>query len=309
MIAKSGFKQAVSALLMLCFSTLSLAQKLDSTSKNDPSKRIHIAPESVFNMFREAGMKPVNHNLTSADKKKVSRAFALLPPLHQRILKQHLQSISFMDNMPNTALTSPVHSGSRIKMFNITFRASLLGENISQWATWKENTCFKPADHGDFKVRVEGGEMDAIVYVLLHEATHIVDAVTKITPNFTDNDSIVKPTPFTQGIWRKANLPEEAYIDTLLERTRFRSGQPVAISLAQEVYQKLSKTPFPSLYGMAAWSEDIAELTTIYHLTAILKQPFYVIVTRDNVELTRFEPIKNELVKQRLIHIAQFYSK
>ncbi|WP_229321146.1 hypothetical protein [Larkinella knui] len=300
---------AISVVVLVFFSAFTSAQKVDATYKNEPSQRIRIAPERVFNMFREAGMKPVNRNLTRAQKDKVSRAFALLPPLHQRILKQHLHSISFMDNMPNTALTSPVDSTGVPKLFNITFRAGLLDETISAWASWKENTCFKPADDAKYNLRVEGGNLDAIIYVLLHEATHIVDAVIGITPHPAEKQSVVEPTPFTKKVWSTMNVPDTPYIDSLLEQTRFRSGKPVAISLAPEVYRKLAQTPFPSLYAMAAWSEDIAELATIHHLTSRLNQPFYVVVTKDNVELTRFEPMKSALVQQRLGQLAIFYAK
>jgi hypothetical protein len=58
---------------------------------------------------------------------------------------------------------------------------------------------------------------------------------------------------------------------------------------------------------MAAWSEDIAELATIYHLATKLKQPFYIIVTKNDVELTRFEPMKNALVRERLNQLSAFY--
>ena len=259
-------------------------------------------------MFREAGMKPVNHELTQVQKEKVSKAFNLLPPLHQRILTQHLQSISFMDNMPNTALTSLLDNGDGPKKINITFRAGLLDETISQWASWKENTCFKRTTDSSYAVRVEGGDLDAILYVLLHEATHVVDAVMSITPHAFEKDAVIAPTPFTKGVWRTMNVPEERYIDSLLEQTRFRSGQPMPISLASDVYRKLAQTPFPSLYGMAAWSEDIAELATIYHLTAKLNQTFHVVVSKDNVEVVRFEPMKNGLVQQRLNQLRLFYT-
>jgi hypothetical protein len=309
MIGKLRLTLTISALLMLFFSTLLSAQKLDSTFKNDPALRVKTAPESVFKMFREAGMQPIDHKLTPAEKEKVSNAFALLPPLHQRILKQHLQSISFMDNMPNTALTSPVDTSGATKMFNITFRATLLNDDISQWATWKEKTCFKQEADSNYSVRVEGGKMDAIIYVLMHEATHIVDVVTEITPHPAERNAIVEPTPFTKNIWHQMNVPAEAYIDSLLEQTRFRSGKPVPISLAPEIYAKLAKTPFPSLYGMAAWFEDTAELATIYHLVTKLKQPFYIVVTKNNVELARFEPMKNALVTPRLGQLETFYTQ
>ncbi len=306
MIIRPVFQLATCTLLILLPPAFARAQKADPI---DPSQRIQTAPESVFKMFRQAGMQPVDRKLTPTQIAKVRNAFSQLPPLHQRILKQHLQSISFMDNMPNTALTSLIDSGGGTKRFNITFRAGLLDETISKWATWKENTCFKPAGKAGYQVRVEGGTMDAILYVLLHESTHVVDAVREITPRFAQKDSVVKPTPFIKDVWRTVNVPEDRYIDSLLEKTRFRSGQLVAISLAPKVYHKLSKTPFPSLYGMAAWSEDLAELATIYHLTTRLNQPFHVVVTKDNVELARFEPMKNVLVRRRLDQLAAFYAK
>ncbi|GAB3981710.1 hypothetical protein GCM10028806_51890 [Spirosoma terrae] len=309
MIRHVGFKQALSTFLALVFPLLTLAQTVDSTYENDLTQRIHVAPESVFTMFREAGMKPVNRSLTPVQQEKVQNAFSVLPPLHQQILKQHLQSISFMDGMPNTALTSPVDTGNRQKQFNITFRAGLLDETISEWASWKENTCFEPGVDAKLKVRVEGGNLDAIIYVLMHEATHIVDAVMAISPHVSEKQSVPEPTSFTKDVWRTMNVPEAKYLDSLLAKTRFRSGKVLPISLGPEVYRKLAQTPFPSLYAMAAWSEDIAELATIYHLTTRLNQPFSVVVTKGDVELARFEPMKNPLVKQRLKQLTIFYTK
>jgi hypothetical protein len=66
---------------------------------------------------------------------------------------------------------------------------------------------------------VEAGEMNALIYVLLHEATHVVDVVT----------------------------------------------------------------------------------------TAKLTQPFYIVVTKDNAEVARFEPMKNELVRRRVDQLGRFY--
>lgn len=294
---------------VLFFPGLVGAQPTGALGKTPLDQRVETAPESVFQMFRQAGMNPVNRPLTPAQQQKVKRAFAVLPPLHRRILAGHLQSISFMDSMPNTALTSILDTAGGNKKFNITFRAGLLDETVSQWATWKENTCFKPEENDGYQIRVEAGDMDALVYVLLHEATHVVDVVMKLTPDFTEKDAVVEPTPFTKDIWRLPNVPAEPYLDSLLETTRFRSGQPMAIRLAAEVYPKLAKTPFPSLYGMAAWSEDLAELASIYHMTAKLKQPFYIVVTNDHAELARFEPMKNPLVTGRLRQLAVFYGR
>ncbi len=276
-------------------------------SNSDLAKRVLIAPESVFKMFREAEMNPVNHELTEVERAKVEKAFAILPPLYQKILKGHLHSISFMDNMPNTALTSPVESSDSTQLFNITFRAGILNETISEWATQKENTCYDRSANPDLAISIEAGELDALQYVLLHEATHVLDAVLNVTPHPEERGALVEPTPYTKGIWYKMNIPTKPFIDSLLEKTRFRSGKTVPIALAPEIYKALRKTPFASLYGMASWFEDLAELATIYHLTHKMNQPFRVVVRKNNLELYKFEPMKNKGVKKRMKHLAFFY--
>lgn len=232
--------------------TSQFAQQAGTNEVRVFTDRIQPAPESVFNKFREAGMAPANHTLNETEKYKVLEAFSILPPLHQKILKEHLHSISFMDNMPNTALTSPVETAGETKMFNITFRAEIINETISQWATWKENTYYLKSENNDYEVIIDGGNLDAIIYVLIHEATHIVDAVLNITPHIDDIDRPVPPTPFTADVWYKMNEPQENSTNPLLETTRFRSGKLLPISSALEVYRALQETPFASLYSMAS---------------------------------------------------------
>ena len=94
-----------------------------------------------------------------------------------------MRALIFLDGMPNSALTSAVEPGSSAddRKFDITIRAGVLRENISEMLTAKERTCFEVGATG-FTVSVEGGSMDAIVYVLLHEVTHLVDSVLGLTP-------------------------------------------------------------------------------------------------------------------------------
>lgn len=269
--------------------------------------RILKAPESVFQKFMDAGMKPTHHLLTEAELEKVDKAFSNLPPLHKKILKAHLHSISFMDNMPNTALTSTLETGDSSKQFNITFRAGILHETISAWATWKEKSLFDNSISPGTAIQIDAGNLDAVQYILLHEATHVVDAVLHLTPQANHTDSSMVTTSFTNGAWRLHTTPVAKFTHPLLENTRFRGGAVQPISSATKIYQALKKTPFPSLYGMASWSEDIAELITIYHLTHQLHQPF-VIYLKENDQITAvFEPMKNKLVKRRLKQLRVFY--
>jgi hypothetical protein len=212
-----------------------------------------------------------------------------------------------MDNMPNTALTSTLETVDSIQQFNITFRAGILNETISEWATWKEKSAFDNAANPEMEIQVDAGELDAIQYVLLHEATHVVDAVLGITPQAEEVDSLVAHTAFTKNIWRLFNTPTAQFTNPVLEKARFRSGKVQPIASAPAMYNALKQTPFPSLYSMASWYEDAAELITIYHLTQKLDQPFVIFVTAQGRVLAKFEPMKHKWVKRRVKQLGFLY--
>lgn len=291
---------------LLLFCKLS-AQTINSGENSFYKGRVLKAPESVFKKFIEAGMDPSNHVLTEAEQKKVEKAFTILPPLYAKILKEHLHSISFMDNMPNTALASLLETADSTKQFNITFRAGILNETVSEWATWKEKSAFDNTANPALEIQIDAGKLDAIQYVLLHETTHVVDAVLNLTPHAEKEDSLVSHTTFTKDIWRLFNAPVVKFTNPLLERTRFRSGEIQPISSATEIYNALNKTPFPSLYGMASWYEDLAELITIYHFTNKLDQPFIIYIKEHEKVRSKFEPIKKKLVKRRVKQLRFIY--
>ena len=302
---KNSNKVILTILVLITFLGQSRAQEVADQSDFNLNERVGLTPKDIILQFQEMGMDPVNHILTKIEQEIVEQAFDLLPPLHQKILKEHLYSISFLDNMPNTALTSPVDESDE-KMFTITFRSEILHQTISEWATWKEKSLYEPSS--DYSLFVEAGELNAIVYVLLHEATHVLDAALEISPKLTESDTLVVHSGFTQNIWTSINMPREEFRTTLLETTRFRGGGPIPINLAPEVYKKLQKTPFVSLYGMASWFEDLAELVTIYHLSKKLNQPYQISIMTGGVEVFRFDPIKNKEVRKRFKKLNIFYS-
>lgn len=283
------------------------AQQVKDPNISTLAERTRPAPESVFKKFRDAGMDPVEHKLTDLEREKLNNAFAILPPLHQKILKKHLHSISFMDNMPNIALTSPVETSDSLKMYNITFRAEILNQTISEWTTWKENTCYEKSTDSQYQVTIEAGNLDAIIYVLLHEATHVLDGVLNLTPHLNKKDVWEGSKAFTQNVWDKYNEPSENVIKPLLETVLFRSGKPIEVSYAPEVYKAIQKTPFVSLYSTASWFEDLAEALTIYHLTEKMKQPYKVVVLKNGIQEVLYEPSKNKSVKKRQNYLQIFY--
>lgn len=275
------------------------------------SSRVQPTAATVLQLFRDAGMSPSHHRLTEDEQKKVAAAFRTLPPLHQRTLKSHLRSISFLDNMPNTALTSMVNPGEAHKLFDITFRAEILNQDVSQWLTWKEMTCFDTTG-STFRVSIQAGHLPAFYYVLLHESTHVVDGSLGLSPN--DAPDMGQPLPdslatdFTANIWAGHTIVSSTYKDSLLDRLVFRrGGKPLPIAQARRIYLGLKQTPFVSLYGRSSWQEDLTEYVAVFHFTQKLGQPFTISVRKSNQKVFSYKPMQSALIRKRFNYMSRFY--
>ncbi|MEK6324962.1 MAG: hypothetical protein AABN33_25250 [Acidobacteriota bacterium] len=279
----------------------------------DPStaleSRISETPAAVLKEFKDAGAKPTAHVLTAVERQKVIRAFAGLPPLSHRILRERLRSFSFLDGMPNTALTSTVNPGEPYKLFDLTIRAGILNEDVSEFLTQKERTCFETGN-SSLNVYIQGGTLDAIVYVLLHEATHIVDGSLQITTERGLGGRLDKSsaTSFTKDVWSGRTTLAPRYRNSLLESIVFRAdGKVLSVAQAEAVYTALSRTPFVSLYGSNNWHDDLAEVVAWYHLTEKLKQPYRVEIRKKGQVIFVYEPMRSRLVRSRFDQMKRFY--
>jgi len=291
---------------------LEAVQKKYGLNSGKPlTQRVERTPDDVIKMFREAGMSPTEHQLTKEEVSIVASAFAVLPPLHQQVLKQHLKSISFLDNMPNTALTSPITDKENVNLYHITFRAGILHQTISDWVTEKERKCFT-ADPS-ISVTIQAGLLNALTYVLLHEGTHVVDGSIRLI----SADTIAgKPQmnaftrDFSKGVWSNINSHSWPFTDSIVVKSIFRpGGHRYLPAEAIQIYSELTHTPFVSLYSTASWHEDLAELVTVYHLTKILRQPFRIQIEKEGKVLQHFEPMRSASVQKRLRLLQQFYDK
>lgn len=290
-------------LFLLSFAALispAYAQTFDATVPL--VNRVNKTPENAMAIFHEAGMQPTEHILTAQERDAVTAAFKLMPPLHQRVLKEHLAGISFLDNMPNTALTSMVVSADSVRRFHITFRAAILKQTISEWLTEKERTCFI-ADSSTRLVSLYAGKLNAIIYVLLHETTHVVDGSLDLFHDPAKGFA----RQFTNGVWQDRITLVNG--DSLLNKNRFHRGKPLPYNNAVALYSALQQTPLVSLYSTSSWSEDLAECLTVYHLTHQLKQPFKLVVSDNGKVVFINEPLKLSKVSGRMKNLRIFYTK
>lgn len=250
-----------------------------------------------------------DHPLTDADRRKLEAALEKLSPLQTTVLRERLHSISFVDGMTNAnAMTSRVLSGPAINsVFDIQISARVLDETVSQFLTRKDSQTFDDAG-STFRVSIEAGSMDALAFVLLHEATHAVDMTYHLTPQVGPSTPIsdATQTDFARGVWQGVTLPAPAYTTDLLSTVRAR--KPIPISQAAAFYADLSRTPFPTIYAMRGVMEDVCELLALRELTGRLGQPYRIEVRDGDRVVYSYEPMKSPLVRSRLPALARFDS-
>jgi len=231
------------------------------------ASRIAPPDRTVIGHFEAAGMREIRpHVLTPAELAQVEQALARLPALHRRVLDAHLRHLSFVDGVPGqgTALTSQVGASAQFDtQFDITLRASALHETLAQFLTTKERRLFE-ADASGHTVTIEADGADALTYLLLHEATHVLDMSRKLTER--------QGNAFGSGIWRASTAQGRVALAPGLAAspaaaTRFRGAGPIAASRARSHYDALANTPFVSFYATAAPGEDLAELVAWHVIT------------------------------------------
>ena len=299
----------------LCFSQTNgnpspdVYRKFELDTTTILSERIKPGHPKILKMFEAAGMNPANHSLSDEEKKIVNASIEKLPLLHRQILKQRLLQISFLDNMPNTALTAPVNPKDSLKLFTITVRAEILHQTVSEWLTEKEKGCFD-FSNSELDLRYDAGNLNALVYVLIHEATHIVDAALGIYSNNPNPNlpEVLFEDRFTKGVWEDRTKVSNKFENELLESTYFRSRKILSIKKAEEVYAALASSPFVSLYGRNSCHEDFAEFITIKYLNEKFGQKFSIVLSKNERTLMEFNPLKSKLVRKRMNKLDQFCS-
>lgn len=308
-----------SLLALAAFWTVSTAAALEPQSAPqgsachlmfDPasSLRARVAPpsERILSIYVESGAGDVKtHQLTDKEWVAVDAAIDALPRLHRQILQQHLRHISFVDTASGAgnALTSIVETECGKGLYDITLRAGLLREDLTQFLNGKEAGVFAQ-DGSGYSVHLEAGNMASLNYILLHEGTHVVDAVLGLAADDAN--------PLRAGIWkrgeRRALLPP--YDDSPINDVLWRSGKKIPFALAIGVYQGLSASPFVSLYASGAVSEDIADTVAWQQLSRRFGVKLEVQVRDPDGTITyRYEPLKSPLVRRRFKVVEALLSR
>jgi len=242
------------------------------------------------NTFRGYNDRPVPVSRDSEFLRDVEAAMASLPRVVRRIAERRLFYIALVRNLGGgtgymDAVAKP--DGSVAGGF-IVLDEEALDKTANAWASWREESAFRPGADWSLEVRIETPENDnrvnAIRYILLHELGHIVDVVLGATPIGGGNTQNIADNGFYALSWISPPPPGDP------PQSRFDAGWPGRASLVfysfdrsvygvtdvPPIYQWLRGTNFPTLYAATSPADDFAESFVNYVHVVLDQRPFEI---------------------------------
>lgn len=232
--------------------------------------------------------------------------FSQLPALNRKTMMETTVAIYFVKNFMGGGMSDFI-AGHNNQVFTILYiNPDIFSKTFSQWITYRESGSFKQGD-GTIRLDVNcGKKYNALMYLLIHESTHIVDYVHNINPYVEHSSADVfgiktNSRSFTDGVWEDYKVPVSQYYVDDSDKLSFYGLSKVSLSdtKIKSMYDNLKKTPFVSLYGCRNWAEDLADSMTFYHLTQVLKQPYTITVYENNKPVMTYSPETSPLVRAR----------
>ncbi|MFP4527007.1 MAG: hypothetical protein ACLFQX_00540 [Candidatus Kapaibacterium sp.] len=252
---------------------------------------------------------------TGNDGRLLAEYLDLLPPGYLPILRERLLGIYFVDGLTYSGYTDFVVDPDSDSIYCfIVLNAETLDSEMQRWVGHKENTCFRDDCEDEIRIALSDA-YKGLLYILIHEASHVIDYINGITP-YTEPDIATlrgwqgRHSEFTEGVWADYGKTIPQYEFTYhsdITFYGFRGGPKISDSNASEVYEGLAQTPFTSLYGSINWAEDFAEYMTFYHLTRQLGISYRIEVIRNDSVIYEYEPFLSPLVAERINNLPDFY--
>ena len=213
-----------------------------------------------------------------------------LHPALRSLAERYLTAVYMVEDDWGTASTDAVRGPRGEHRFAyIVLNLTALGRAANAWATWKENSTFRPGQGEiSLKLIIEADANDdregAVRFIFIHELGHVIGLGLRAHPSWEKEKRPRPPGgyPFVNISWPRQK--GKGYLSRWKERfpglhkTAFYKFDqaPLALSQAREMYETLAVTDFPSLYGSSNLWDDFAEAFAIYVHTRLLGKPYLV---------------------------------
>ncbi|MBU2550494.1 MAG: hypothetical protein KKB20_18955 [Proteobacteria bacterium] len=230
---------------------------------------------------------------------------ARLPDPVGRLAATGLVGVFLVDGLGSTGFCETVldDRGRESFIFIVLDRGLLIKTRANAWATWKENSAFRPDPEAgpDLSLIIETPEGDtplnAIRYIMLHELGHALGLLSRAHPSWSpDQGPLRLDGPFTRLSWQAGpdGRPVSRFDDVFPERKalRFYGFERAGLSRNQimDTYDHLSRsTNFASLAAAASLWEDFAESFATWVHVVLDDRPWQVRLERKGRTATVIE--------------------
>lgn len=265
---------------------------------NELVEYLHI--DNLLNGYPE---KPRSSRLSNAFLTDVRGAIADMPPAVRRVFNANFAGVWFVDDLGGTGFTDTyLDKADKPAGGYIVLDAAVLGKfTANAWATWKENTPFKPREGWKLDARIENAASDnrrsAIRYILLHELGHVLSINRDVHPRWDVPLKDVPESarfPFFELSWT-IDRKEDRYVSRFDESFPMRKsiayylGAKLDASDMVPAYASIAKTNFPTLYAATVPGDDFAESFVSYVHTVLMKRPWEITIREDGKVVTTYK--------------------
>ncbi len=260
-------------------------------------ERVNETPAFVLDFFKELDETDTykNYKLNEEEAEQVSEFLNMLPEIFKEVMRQKLIGIYFIENFMGGGYTEYVLDEKNNIFTILIINPETLKSGLSEFLTFKENTCFIKNDESITVALDCGDEYTGLLYILLHEAAHIADYINNYTP-FVEKSvqkfSNYKQLNFVEGVWLEYDKPENKY--DFKGRTDIKfyglgGGPKINLSEAEYYYDKIFNAPFASLYGSKNWAEDFADYCAFAYMTDNLNLDYSINIYKDGELLKSYD--------------------
>ena len=260
------------------------------------AQRIGAAPAELLEYVRldnlSAGLPNVPRAATLSPDflRDVRRAFDEIPTPVKRLVSGRLAGIYLLEDLGSSGYTDAIFAadGKPVAGFVVLDAAVLRRRSANAWATWKENTPFKPEPGFALNARIASAGNDnrknAIQTILLHELGHIASIGADIHPHWGIDPANVQQTENLTYFKLSSTIARQENRFVSLFEPAFDARRDVVYyadarlrgSQMQAVYTQLASTNFPTLYAATSPGDDFAEAFASYVHTVLMRKPLQI---------------------------------
>ncbi len=261
----------------------------------------YLGLDNRLNGFPE---RPAASRLTDDFLADVRGAVADLPPVVRKLLGGTFAGVYFVDDLGGTGYTDLYFDvPDQPAGAYIVLDAKVLGKfTANAWATWKENTPFKPQPGWKLEARIEEAASDdrrgAIRYILLHELGHVLAASRPIHPRWDEPPKaspVGRRLPYFDLSWT-IDRAADKYVSRFEREFPLRASVVYYLGAKLEAkdmpaaYESLDRTNFPTLYGSTGPGDDFAEAFASYVHAVLMKRPWEIVISKDGKAVKTYRP-------------------